>query len=142
MTAVELQLAIDRLKVDLTRSFLDDQQQEIRKKIVELQMKKQQIKDEEEEEVGIANGVWSKWVWSLRVWSQSLCSLQDHSASSSLKEIYGHKFLKQSLQVPMGAKRVCEGCGKKIRPVISLWYTCKCKPHPPVSHALCWKSIS
>ena len=57
MTAIELQLAIDRLKVELGRSSLEENEdkQELRKNIVELQMKLQHRKDEEEEEVGVVH---------------------------------------------------------------------------------------
>ncbi len=62
MSLIEVQLAIDRLKVELTRPQLEEVgggggggMEEMRKNIVELQMKLQRLKEEEEEEVGVIN---------------------------------------------------------------------------------------
>ncbi len=57
MSTVAVQVAIDRLKVDLTRPGLAEElrsteKEQMRHKIVALQMRLRQLKDEEEELVG------------------------------------------------------------------------------------------
>ena len=53
MSSVEMQLAIDRLKVELAKSALDEgpDKNEMRHKVVELQMRLRKRRDEEEEMV-------------------------------------------------------------------------------------------
>ena len=55
MSAVEIQLAIDRLKVELVKSSLDEgpDKEEMRRRIVALQMKLRNLRDEEEEMVSL-----------------------------------------------------------------------------------------
>lgn len=53
-SAVDVQLAIDKLKVELVYSEQEDSQKnDVRKKIVELQLKLRQLRDDEEE-VGLS----------------------------------------------------------------------------------------
>lgn len=58
MSTIELQLAIDRLKVKLVDPMLEEGQEkeEMRCKIVALQMKLRHLKDEEEDMVGVVSG--------------------------------------------------------------------------------------
>ena len=57
---VDVQLALDRLKVDLMKGEEDDEalKDAMRRKIVELQMQLQQLRDNQEEKVGV-----TRWVW-------------------------------------------------------------------------------
>lgn len=58
MSTVEVQLAIDRLKVELLKPSLEegvlDDREQMRHKIVALQMRLRQLRDEEEVVVGVA----------------------------------------------------------------------------------------
>ena len=59
MSLVDVKLAIDRLKVSLAMSVLDEgvEKDEMRQKLVSLQMRLRQLQDEEEEEeVGLGGG--------------------------------------------------------------------------------------
>ena len=42
-----------------------------------------------------------------------------------MKELYGHELVEQRQRTGM-VYRVCEGCGKRIRGLIRIWYMCKC----------------
>jgi len=55
---VDVQLSLDRLKVDLLKGAEEDEtvKDNMRRKIVELQMQLQQLKDLREEKVGVVVG--------------------------------------------------------------------------------------
>lgn len=62
MSIVDVRLAIDRLKVNLAMSVLDEgvEKDEMRHKLVSLQMRLRKLRDEEEEEeVGAGLGGWA-----------------------------------------------------------------------------------
>ena len=64
MTTVEVQLAIDRLKVDLMKPSLDEeegQKEQMRHRIVALQMRLRQLRDEEEAVVSGGGGGGGGW---------------------------------------------------------------------------------